>query len=727
MKSILYPTLALTFTCALSACATQSDTFQSAASLNQESLQPSAASAASDPPSDAAPQKPYVVEFRGRSIDLEPYVQGFPFSYFQPNIEQQHILYFETTERGKQLYIQPLKPGKELDLYAGHPVGNIDWSTRNYWGGDFHKPSARYLIAADEKNDERINLYWLDTATGALEQTTDHDYIYAYEFSADHTQLAYVARHGTAEPFNACLYVRDLSKDVSSPETDQQILCDNGGKDRFTWSSIQFAPDAKSLILRIQHDGDRNTTNLAQISLTDPKPSFQNLLKRGTRHFQLSLIRDTLTEEGFVYVSAHTGFANLYRYDFKTRKSHTLTDYKDEIDSVTLMKNAPQPETMHGTSFDGTPRAARLQTAGQPVLTVILQRPYESEILVLDPETGSELYREQSDDSVSLYDDHNHAGVLRASSVATPFRMDYFELTTDSLDASTIRLTRKPLASVPRELARRTIHCNTERVSFPTFDKLPDGTTRMLHGYMMSPRNQPEPEQRIVRITAFYGGGNYFSNNAQIMCEAGVATFSPAPRGSSGFGAEFAALNDGDLGGDEIIDIFYAARFLESQYGYKPHQIGVFGGSHGGYATMRALTFPPHTNNRNESYAFGFGISSAGFSDILTFFETSNIPDWVILEAGDPKTEADKLRDRSPINHVERLQAPLLLIHGENDSRVPVSESRRFAERARELDRPVTYVEFPGQGHSINGLDNTLTYYRTIFDFLTESVVPQLH
>ena len=202
------------------------------------------------------------------------------------------------------------------------------------------------------------------------------------------------------------------------------------------------------------------------------------------------------------------------------------------------------------------------------------------------------------------------------------------------------------------------------------------------------------------------------------MCEAGVATLSPSPRGSWGFGAEFAALNDGDLGGDEIIDIFYAARWLESDRGYSNSQIGVYGGSHGGYATMRALTFPPETNERGESYDFGFGMSHAGFSNIISFYETCNIPDWVLLEAGDPATDAERLLDRSPISHVERLQAPILLTHGENDSRVPVDESRLFAAAAAELGAPVTYVEFAGQGHGIDGLDNTLTYYSTIFDFL---------
>ena len=68
--------------------------------------------------------------------------------------------------------------------------------------------------------------------------------------------------------------------------------------------------------------------------------------------------------------------------------------------------------------------------------------------------------------------------------------------------------------------------------------------------------------------------------------------------------------------------------------------------------------------------------------------------------------------------HVERLTAPLLLTHGANDWRVPVGESRAFAEKARALGKPVTYVEFPGQGHHIEGLALQRKLYQARFDFL---------
>jgi dipeptidyl aminopeptidase/acylaminoacyl peptidase len=222
----------------------------------------------------------------------------------------------------------------------------------------------------------------------------------------------------------------------------------------------------------------------------------------------------------------------------------------------------------------------------------------------------------------------------------------------------------------------------------------------------------------MVMIQSFYGGGNYYSARTQILGEAGIYVLSPSPRGSSGFGREFSALNDKDLGGNEIIDIIYAAKYISYKLDIPPNRIGVYGGSHGGYATMRLLTFPGEINGIKARFDWGFGISHAGFSDIIHFYEHCNIPDWVILEAGDPKTESEKLRDRSPLYHADKMVGKLLLTHGTNDSRVPIEGSRWMADSLRKYQKDVTLVEFNGQGHGVKGLDNTITRYKAWFDFL---------
>jgi dipeptidyl aminopeptidase/acylaminoacyl peptidase len=97
-----------------------------------------------------------------------------------------------------------------------------------------------------------------------------------------------------------------------------------------------------------------------------------------------------------------------------------------------------------------------------------------------------------------------------------------------------------------------------------------------------------------------------------------------------------------------------------------------------------------------------------------------------VLEAGDPKVPADleRLRDRSPINHVELLAAPIFLLHGANDWRVPVEGSRAFAEKAKAAGKPVTYLEIAGQGHRIEGDTRIVEAWQARFDFIASVVSP---
>lgn len=630
-------------------------------------------------------QSEYVAHFRDRAIDLESFLMAYPYSGIRAELEHGQLLYFDSQLDGKWLRFHDLDGMDEIALSAGRKVGEIDWSTRTFWEGRYHPPTERYYVMSDEKNDEHLNIYAMDLVGGEIEWVTQNDYTYAWNFSDDDRYLAYISRSGLSEPFVSRLMIRDMETGE-----EREILCDQGGADRFTWSCIAFTPDNRSVILQIQHDGDRRFVSLARIDLDDPSLGW--LIPPRVKRYGLELLRRWPSESEFLYLSSESGFSNLYLYDLKSRRARQLTDYSEDVSKARLLGIDP------------------------PTVILTLKRPHETELQMLDVRTGEILYREVVDASAGIVDVHENRGILSLNELTAPLKLEWFAVDWQGSEAS---LSRRPLASMPEEVQRQIVHCKVEKVSYPTFDEDETGSQRMLHAFYLEPIDPPaDPGERLVRITAFYGGGNYYSKNVHIMGAAGVATFSPAPRGSWGYGAEFSALNDEDLGGDEIVDIIYAAKWLVEEKGYKPHQIGVCGGSHGGYATMRCLTFPPETNGRDASFDFGFGVSHAGFSDITTFYETCNIPDWVVLEAGDPATERDKLLDRSPISHVELLSAPLLLTHGENDWRVPVSESRRFHERAKELGKPVVYVEFAGQGHGVKGLANNLVYYETVLGFL---------
>ena len=638
----------------------------------------------------------YAVRFLDRTIDLRPYFQGFPYVGFDADFDAKRLFYFHETPEGRWLMVQPLEVGKgsgPIDPAAGRRLHDIDWSKRNYSGMRYDSVTKDMVLQSDERNDEVFNLYRVSLDNGALTKLTNVPYIYGWSFSKNHRQIGYIARFGAGEPYRSCLQLLDPASGSS-----REVLCQQGGEWRLSWSSVNFRPDGKGVVVKVNRNGDRKGGNLAYVDLTKPSPTLEILLPETTERFALGTQDEWLDNDRFLYVSDESGYSNLFEYNVATRLSRQVTSVEEQAGFT------------------------RLDIDGRNLLMTTIRRPYENEMIVTDPATGTELGRHTIEANVGIigFDEKNHFIISRASA-ESPFQADEMWVT---LNGGKAAWSFEPEIRLPRQMTEAIEQCNVERVEYPTFDTDPKtGKKRMLHAFLMTPkRPRANPAERLAVITSFYGGGNNFDTRAQIFCEAGIAWLSPAVRGSAGFGKEFSALNDRDLGGDEIVDLFYGARFLEQKLGLAPRQIGVAGGSHGGYATMRALTFPEATNNRNERYPFGFGLSHAGFSSIVTFFDATNIPDWIILESGDPATEREKLLDRSPITHVARLESPILLTHGSNDNRVGVTESRAFAEAAKRLGKPVTYIEFEGQGHGIKGLENQVRYYRAQLEFL-EGVV----
>jgi dipeptidyl aminopeptidase/acylaminoacyl peptidase len=492
---------------------------------------------------------PYAAKFRDRAIDLEPFLRGYPFSGVEAELEHGHLLYFESTPEGKWLRFMNVKSGRRVDLAEGRKVGDIDWATRSWWSSKYHPATGKFYISSDEANDEHTNIYALDLEEGKTERITDNDYTYAWGFSDDGELLGYVRRTGLKEPMVGCFRVRDMLTGQ-----DREILCDAGGADRFTWSKVLFTPDNRSVILTIQHDGNRRTKSLARIDLYSS--DIEYLIPPRVERFGVELMEGWIGEHEFLYRSSEEGYENIYHYDLRIRKSTRLTDIHDRL------------------------RNARLLDTDPPVIMAMLRRPHESEAQLIDARSGEVLASEIIDSWVKIVDTDGSSGIFSVTDLTKPFSLEWFSALRRDGEW---RIERQAMAAMPAELKEKIVHVEPERVSYPTFDKLADGSPRMIHAFYLEPTRPPtDPADRLVLITAFYGGGNYYSEKTNILAAAGIASFSPAPRGSHDFGAEFAALNDGDLGGDEIIDIIYAARWLVEHKGYKPHQIGVHGGSHGG-------------------------------------------------------------------------------------------------------------------------------------------------
>jgi dipeptidyl aminopeptidase/acylaminoacyl peptidase len=199
-------------------------------------------------------------------------------------------------------------------------------------------------------------------------------------------------------------------------------------------------------------------------------------------------------------------------------------------------------------------------------------------------------------------------------------------------------------------------------------------------------------------VLSFHGGPEGqerpgFNSTYQALLGRGIAVFAPNVRGSSGFGKKFVNLDNGALRENGVKDIKATVDFLVKLGVADPKRIGIMGGSYGGYMVMAGLTEYPEL--------FAAGADLCGVVNFETFFK--NTQPWMAaiskIEYGNPETEAGMLRRLSPIHRIDRIKSPMIVLHGANDTNVPVIEAEQVVENLKKRNVPVEYVLFPDEGH----------------------------
>ena len=207
-----------------------------------------------------------------------------------------------------------------------------------------------------------------------------------------------------------------------------------------------------------------------------------------------------------------------------------------------------------------------------------------------------------------------------------------------------------------------------------------------------------------------------FSPQHQLMVASGVAVFAPNVRGSSGFGREFVHADDVRKRQGAFDDVTAAAAFLVEAGVADARRIAVTGRSYGGYLTLAALAFTPGV--------FAAGVDICGMSHMLTFYAETE--PWIAAAAvtkyGHPQHDQKFLRSISPLTRAEKIDVPLLVVHGELDTNVPIGEAHRIVAALRELGRPVDYLELAGEGHEYRRADSRLLLIETMRAFLADTL-----
>ena len=211
----------------------------------------------------------------------------------------------------------------------------------------------------------------------------------------------------------------------------------------------------------------------------------------------------------------------------------------------------------------------------------------------------------------------------------------------------------------------------------------------------------PEAQERPV-FTPLY----------QMLLAAGIAVYAANVRGSSGFGRSFVNADNGAGRFAAIRDVATCAEHLVETGVADAERVGVMGRSYGGYLTLAALV--------NHPDLFAVGIDVCGMADFETFFARTEpwIADAAVGEYGHPIHDRNLLRELSPVHRMDRLRAPLLVVHGRYDTNVPVHEAELAVHGAKSAGVEVRYLLFDDEGHEIQRLENRRTFVHAVTDWL---------
>ena len=226
------------------------------------------------------------------------------------------------------------------------------------------------------------------------------------------------------------------------------------------------------------------------------------------------------------------------------------------------------------------------------------------------------------------------------------------------------------------------------------------------------------PENGWPAILMIHGGPEAqirpdFNPVIQFYLSAGFAVITPNIRGSDGYGRRYLDLDNVEKRLDSIRDIKHLALYLKENYNeIDGDRLVVYGGSYGGFAVLSAMTEHPEL--------WKAGVDIVGISNFVTFLKNTAAWRRSLRESeyGSLEHDMDALVKISPIHKIDRISAPLFIIQGDNDERVPLSESVQMYEKLKEKGLSVKMLRFADEGHGLAKLSNRIKAYTEVVEWL---------
>ncbi|UTH74820.1 S9 family peptidase [Chromobacterium sp. IIBBL 290-4] len=299
-------------------------------------------------------------------------------------------------------------------------------------------------------------------------------------------------------------------------------------------------------------------------------------------------------------------------------------------------------------------------------------------------------------------DDNETRFVVRAWNDKTPGKAYLYDKSTDKL---TLLAEITPWLKEDQMSEMRPVHYQSR-----------DGLT--INGYLTLPKGKEDAKDLPVIINPH--GGPWardswrFNPEVQFFASRGWAVLQMNYRGSTGYGRQFWEASFKEWGGKMQDDVSDGVDWLVKSGVADPKKVCIYGGSYGGYATLSGITKTPEL--------YRCAVDYVGVSNLFTFMKT--IPpywkpflDSMYEMVGNPEKDKELLRERSPVFHVDRIQAPLLVLQGAKDPRVNINESNQIVDGLKKRGVEVEYIVKENEGHGFHNVENRFDAYGAMEKF----------
>jgi len=536
--------------------------------------------------------------------------------------------------------------------------------------GRFVPGTPRVLVTMDHGGDERHQLYLLDEPLGELrELVVSHEHIHRFgEFTRDGTRFAYATNRRNGVDFD--VVVHDLRDGSERVVFDRGGWCEPGG----------FSPDGRWLV--VARATDKSMDN--DLFLCDVQ---SGEVVHATPHDGDATYMDPAWHaDSAAFVCANDAGRDtmvLSRFDLRTRTWQQVLDVGWEC---RCWSDAAGGRLLLAVNENGRTRMEVLDMHS-------LQRVAEVPL----PEAGVAWF-EGALPSPRFTPDGR--GVV--CTFSSPLRPPVV-VVADITGSNAVRLLTDPPREVPAEDC---VMPEDARIASFDGEPVPAFVYRPRHGDGGAPpavlhiHGGPESQTMLT-----------FNPIVQALVARGYAVVSPNVRGSTGYGKRYAHLDDVRLRLDSVRDMAAIHAWLPSA-GLDQQRAALWGGSYGGYMVLAGLTFQP------ELWAAGVDI--VGISSLVTFLENTSAWRRAVREREYGRLDVDRdfLVEASPLTHVDRLRAPLFIIHGANDPRVPLSEAEQIHAVLRDKGVPTELLVYGDEGHGLARLSSRLDAYPRVFEFL---------